>query len=485
MHSELKSKTIRAAAWSFAEAAGLRGVQFVIGILLARLLLPAQFGLIGMLAIFMAVSQTFLDSGFGSALIQRQTVTKKDTCSVFYFNILIGIIAAVCLCGLAPYVASFYKQPVLTPLLRVMSMVLVINALGLVQSMLLIKAIDFKTQTKVSLIASISSGLIGIALAYRGYGVWSLAVQQLSNSAFRTGLLWFFSSWRPALIFSLQSLREMFRFGSRLLCSGLLNTIFDNIYLIVIGKLFSPAELGYFTRANSLQQLPSTTLSDMVGRVTFPVFSTIQDDPERMKRGMKKALTALVLVNFPLMIGLAVVARPLVLVLLTDKWEPCIHYLQLLCLVGLMFPLHLINLNVLQAMGRSDLFLRLEIIKKMLVVLNIVITCRWGIMAMITGQIITSFISYYLNAYYNKALLNYSVWEQVRDLYPYLMNALLMGGLVYAMTYLPVASQVLLLLCQTVAGGVVYLLLCRIFRFSAYMDLQRMVISRLPFQTIQ
>jgi O-antigen/teichoic acid export membrane protein len=199
---------------------------------------------------------------------------------------------------------------------------------------------------------------------------------------------------------------------------------------------------------------------------------------------MKKALTMLVLVNFPLMIGLAVVARPLVLVLLTDKWMPCVPYLQLLCLVGLMFPLHLINLNVLQAMGRSDLFLRLEIIKKAMIALNIMITWRWGIMAMITGQVIISFASYYLNAYYNKTLLGYSTWEQIRDLYPYLINALLMGGLVYAISCLPIASHVILLLCQVAAGGVVYLLLCRIFRFSAYMELQQLVVSRLPFQAI-
>jgi O-antigen/teichoic acid export membrane protein len=485
MHSELKAKSIRAAAWSFIEAVGLRGVQFVVGIILARLLLPEQFGLIGMLMIFMAVAQSFLDSGFGAALVQRQTVSEKDTSSIFYFNILVGVIAAGCLCGVAPWVADFYKQPILTPLLRVMSIILVINALGLVQGILLIKTIDFKTQTKVSLIASTLSGVIGIGMAYRGFGVWSLAIQQVSNAVFRTMLLWILSHWRPAWLFSLQSLREMFGFGSKLLCSGLLNTVFDNIYLMVIGKLFSPADLGYFTRANTLQQLPSITLSSIVGRVTFPVFSTIQNDPERVKRGMKKALTTLVLVNFPLMIGLAVVARPLVFVLLTVKWEPCVPYLQLLCLVGLMFPLHLINLNVLQAMGRSDLFLRLEVIKKVLIVINIVTTCRWGIIAMITGQVIISFVSYYLNAYYNKALLNYSIWEQIHDLYPYLINSVVMGGAVYALIYLPIASHVILLLCQVIAGVFIYLVLCRIFRFSAYMDLQRMVVSRLPFQVIQ
>lgn len=480
MADSLKSKTLHALFWSFVEQIGLRGVQFVVGIILARLLLPEQFGLIAMLIIFMAISSSILDSGFGAALIQRQCVTEKDASSIFYFNLLVGVIAAVCLCGLAPWVADFYEQPVLTPLLRVMSIVLVINAFGLVQNVLLVKALDFRTQTKVALIASLLSGMIGMGMAYRGFGVWSLAVQQLSSAAFRTALLWIFSQWRPAWLFSMQSLREMFGFGSKLLCSSLLNTIFNNIYLLVIGKLFSPADLGYYTRANNLQQLPSHTLSGMVARVTFPVFSTIQDDPERLKRGMKRALTTLVLVNFPLMIGLAVVARPLVLVLLTDKWAPCIPYTQLLCLAGLMFPLHLINLNVLQAMGRSDLFLRLEIIKKVMVALNIVITWRWGITAMITGQIITSLVSYYLNAYYNKALLQYSIWEQIRDLYPYLLNAMLMGAIVYAITYLPIASHMILLVCQIVTGGVVYLLFCRIFRFPAYMDLQRMVVSRLP-----
>jgi O-antigen/teichoic acid export membrane protein len=479
MNSELHSKTVRAGIWSFIEAICLRGLQFVVGVILARLLLPEQFGLVGMLMVFMAIAQTFLDSGFGAALIHKQVISEKDISSVFYFNLLMGIIAAVCLCVAAPHIATFYNQPILTPMLRVLSIVLVVNAFGLVQGILLTRAIDFKMQTKVTIIASFLSGFIGIGMAYWGYGVWSLVAQQIANAIFRTLLLWIFNRWRPAWLISLQSLREMFGFGSRLLASGLLNTIFDNVYLVVIGKLFLPADLGYFTRANSLQQLPSTTLASVVGRVTFPVFSTIQNDPERIKRGMKKALTLLMLVNAPLMIGLAVVARPLVLVLLTAKWTPCIPYLQLLSLLGLLFPLHLINLNVLQAMGRSDLFLRLEIIKKLLIVSNIAITFRWGIEAMIIGQIITSIVSYYLNAYYNKALLNYSIWEQIGDLYPYVLNAMLMGGAAYSLVCLSLTNPVLLLACQVAMGGVVYLIMCQIFRLSAYTDLQKMVISRL------
>jgi len=320
-----------------------KAVQFVIGIVLARLLFPEQFGLIGMLTIFMAVIRTFLDSGFGAALIQKREVTQTDICSIFYFNIAIGLVTAGLLCLGAPWIAAFYNQPILTPLTRALSLTIVINSFGLIQSTILVKNINFKTQTKVTMISGILSGSIGITMAGFGFGVWSLVVQQIAASFFSTVSLWAFSSWRPALILSFDALREMFGFGSRMLFSGVLNQIFDNIYLVVIGKLFSAVDLGFFTRAKSLNDIPSQTLADMTGRVTFPVFATIQDDPARLKRGLNRTLTTLVLLNFPMMIGMAVMARPLVLVLLTEKWAPCIPFLQLLCLAGLLYPLHLMN----------------------------------------------------------------------------------------------------------------------------------------------
>jgi O-antigen/teichoic acid export membrane protein len=294
MPHSLKSKTLHALSWSFFESAGVQGIRFIIGIILARLLFPEQFGLIGMLMIFMAVAQTLLDSGFGAALIQKNEVTQKDICSIFYFNILVGILIAGILGLVAPWIAAFYNQPILIPLTRAMSLVIIINSFGLIQSTILSKQIDFKTQTKVSLIAGIMSGIIGITLAATGFGVWSLVVQQISSAFFRTVFLWFLNPWRPALIFSLKSLQEMFSFGSRLLASGLLNQVFENIYLLAIGKLFSASDLGYFTRAKAFGDLPTHTLSGMVGRVTFPVFSTIQDDPVRLKRGLKRALTLVI-----------------------------------------------------------------------------------------------------------------------------------------------------------------------------------------------
>jgi len=480
MTDSLKSKTIHALSWSFLESVGLQGVRFVIGIILARLLFPEQFGLIGMLMIFMAVAQTFLDSGFGAALIQKKEATQKDICSIFYFNILIGVVAAALLCLVAPWIAAFYDQPILKSLTRGMSLVIIINSFGLIQSTILSKQINFKTQTKVSLISSIISGVIGVGLAATGFGVWSLVVQQISGAFFRTVFLWLLNPWRPALIFSFKSLREMFGFGSKLLASGLLNQIFENIYLLVIGKLFSATDLGLFTRAKTFGDLPSHTLSGMVGRVTFPVFSTIQDDPVRLKRGLNKALTTLVLVNFPMMIGLAIIARPLVLVLLTEKWVECIPYLQLLCLVGLLFPLHAINLNVLRALGRSDLFLRLEIIKKILVVLNITITWRWGISAMICGMIANSIISYYLNSYYTGVLIGYPIREQLHDLSSYLLMAVLMGISVYAVRLLPFTNNWSMLLVQITFGILIYISLCRLFRQMAFMELWQAGWSKLP-----
>ena len=481
MADSLRSKTLGALSWSFLESIGVQGVRFIVGIVLARLLFPEQFGLIGMLMIFMAVAQSFLDSGFGAALIQKRDATQTDTCSIFYFNIPVGLAAAGLLCLIAPWIAAFYNQPILTPLMRALSLTIVINSFGLIQGTILAKQINFKTLTKVSLIASIMSGIIGVTLAATGFGVWSLVIQQISSAFFRTVFLWLSSDWRPAFIFSLKSLREMFSFGSRLLASGILNQMFDNLYSLVIGKLFSATDLGFFTRANTLAELPSQTLSGMVGRVTFPVFSTIQDDPARLKRGMKKALTTLVLVNFPMMIGLAAIARPLVLMLLTEKWAECIPYMQLFCFLGLSYPVHAINLNLLQALGRSDLFLRLEIIKKVLIVVSIAVTWRWGISAMICGRIAIGIISYYLNSYYTGVLIGYPIREQLRDLFSYLIMAALMGLMVYAAGLLPFRNLWSMLLVQITIGIVIYVGLCRLFRLSAFMGIWQTGWNKMPF----
>jgi O-antigen/teichoic acid export membrane protein len=430
-----------------------------------------------MLAVFMEVAQSFLDSGFGAALIQKRDTTLTDTCTIFYFNILVGVAAAALLCLIAPWIAAFYSQPILTPLTWAMSLIIVINSLGLIQRTVLEKQINFKTQTKVGLIAGGLSGVIGIAMAIADCGVWSLVVQQISSSLFATVSLWYFSTWRPSLIFSFKSLQGMFNYSSRLLAAVLLNRLFENLYLLTIGKLFSAADLGFFTRAKTMVDLPAQTISGMVGRVTFPVFSSIHEDQERLKRGMRKVLTMLVLVNVPIMLGLAIVARPVVLVLLTGKWAECIPYVQLLCLVQLSFPFHLVNIHALQALGRTDLILRLEIIKKLLIVINIALAWRWGISAMILGMIATSIVAYYLNTYYIGRLIRYTIWEQLFDVYPCLVLSAMMGVVVYGIGLLPFPSSWSMALVQITLGGLLYACACWVFRLPAFMEMLQMCVE--------
>jgi len=477
----LRDKTYRGAFWSAVDAGGARVVQFVIGVVLARLLAPEQFGLIGMLGIFMAIAQSFLTSGFGLALIQKKEVTGVDASSVFYFNLIVGVVLAGGLCLAAPWIAVFYDQPILVGLTRAMSLVVVINSFVVVQTAMLTRNIDFKTQAKVSLVATGGSGVVGITMAAVGCGVWSLVGQQISSALLMASMLWLLNKWRPQWVFSLGALRQMFRFGSRVLFSGLLNQVFDNAYEVVIGKLFNPAALGYYVRAKKLQDLPAQTMTQIVTRVSFPAFSSVHEDTARLKNGMRRAMTGLVLLNCPIMIGLAVTAEPLVRVLLTEKWLPSVAYVQLLCVLGLLLPLQAMNLNSLMAKGRSDLFLHIEILKKMLTVINIAVTWRWGVVAMIVGQIVTSVPCYYLNSYYIARLVRYTVPEQLRDVAPYFACAAAMGGAIHLLRYIPFHYDLLLLLAQVAGGFVFYALLCRSLRLEAFVEGWSIVAKRLPF----
>ncbi|MGO9022559.1 MAG: lipopolysaccharide biosynthesis protein [Syntrophobacteraceae bacterium] len=479
MADNLRHVTLHGLFWSFFERFGQQGIQFVISVVLARLLMPEQYGVIAMLAIFLSFAQSFIDSGFSLALIQKQDANHLDECSIFYFNIVLSFVAAGILCLAAPWIASFYNTPVLVPLTLALSWVLVINAFGIVQTALLTKVIDFKFQMKLNMTATIVSGCIGVLMAYAGYGVWSLVAQTLTSALVRMVLLWLLLSWRPSLLFSFNSLRTMFRFGSKLLFSGLLDKFYNNLIPMIIGRLFSAAELGLYTRAYSLQQVPVTSISDSVGRVTYPVFSSIQDDKPRLKRGVRKALATLVMINFPLMIGLAIVAKPLVYLLLTEKWLPCVPYLQLVCGLGFLYPLHVINLNVLIAQGRSDLFFRLEIVKKILATILVVCTFHWGISAMIVGQIAGSFICYFLNSYYTGKFLGYSIIEQFGDLFHSLILSILMAIGIYTVNIFPILQPCVLLFVQISIGIISYVVLCRLTKLPSFMESVEVIKPRL------
>jgi len=468
--NNLKTKTVLGFFWAFIDAVGYQGIQFFVLIILARILQPAEFGLIAMLTIFISLGQVFIDSGFATALIQKKKANYIDENSIFYFNIFCGIVSFILLWSAAPLISRFFNEPSLIILTRVLSFTFIIDSLGILQYTLMKRSINFHKLAKISLIASSLSGIIAISMAYNDLGVWSLVGYTVFNKLFRLCLYWIFNTWRPGLIFSLNSLRSMFNYGINILFVSLLQTVFNNLYFLVIAKLFTPADLGYYSRANSLQKIPVQNISGILSRVTFPIFSKIQDENIRLKRGVKKTISSAAFITFPLMIGLYILAKPLVIVLLTSKWLPSVPYLELLCFIGMIYPLNTINLNILKSIGKSKLLFRLELFQKILVVFAIIITYKSGIENMIIGQIAVYLLGYICNIYYVGLSLNYSVLEQLKDIYLVFVLSVFMGFFIFLMSFINIYSIHLLLFIQIFIGVLSYFLLCYIFKVSIFME---------------
>lgn len=423
----LKHKTFKGTVWSGIERFSVQGIAFVVMIIMARILTPEDYGLVGMVTIFIAISQSLVDSGFSQALIRKQDRTETDNSTVFFFNIGVGLFLYLVLFLCAPFIARFYNQPLLTPLTRLISLSVLINSFVVVQRALLTVKIDFKTQAKASLVAAITAGVVGITMAYTGFGVWAIVWYQLVNIAVNVGLLWVFSCWRPRFLYSWSSFRELFSFGSKLALSGILEALYNNIYLIVIGKVFKASDLGYFTRASQFAQFPSSNLSSIIQRVTFPVLCTIQDDDDRLRSVYRRFLRLSAFIVFPLMCGLASVSYPLICLILGEKWLFSAELLQIICLYMMWWPIHAINLNLLQVKGRSDLFLRLEIIKKIVGVAILCATVPLGLVAMCWGSLVTSILCLVINTHYTGKLIQVGFLKQMRDLLPTLLYSISMG----------------------------------------------------------
>jgi polysaccharide biosynthesis protein len=434
MSESLKQATTKGLFWSSVERFSNQGVQFVFSIILARLLSPSDYGIIAMVTIFFAVAQSFVDSGFSNALVRKTDRVEEDLSTCFYFNIGVGIIAYIVLFLIAPLVANFYNQPILSPIIRITGLEVMLNSLCVVQQALFTIKIDFKSQAKITLSATVISGIVGILLAYQGYGIWALVWQGVASSIVRMGLLWLMSKWRPRTGFSKSSFNYLFGYGSKLLASGLLDTIYNNIYPIVIGKFYNPAQLGNYSRALGWAQLPSANITSILQRVTFPVLSAIQDDTLRLQNSYRRLLKLSAFIVFPLMMGLAAIASPLIRVILTAKWDGCVLYLQILCFALMLYPIHAINLNLLQVKGRSDIFLRLEIIKKIIGVIILIITIPLGITAMCLGMVFSSIICLIVNTYYTSRFIDVGLLTQLKDLRIILINSLVMGGGIYILT---------------------------------------------------
>lgn len=474
MSESLRHKTVNGVLWSSVERFSVQGVQFLVMVVMARLLTPKDYGLVGMLAIFIAVAQSLVDSGFSQALIRKQERTETDNSTVFYFNIAVGFLLYGLFYVSAPWVARFYDSPELVDLMRVVCLSVVFNSFAVVQRALLTVRIDFKTQAKASLTAAVVSGIVGIGMAYTGFGYWSIAAQQLVNLGLNTLLLWLFARWRPRWAYSWASFRELFAFGSKLMASGLLDVVYRNMYLLVIGKVFTASSLGHYTRAHQFAEFPSSNLTGIMQRVTYPVLCQIQDDDARLASIYRRFLRVSAFIVFPLLTGLSAVAEPFILLLLKEQWLFAATLLQIICFAMMWYPIHAINLNLLQVKGRSDLFLKLEVIKKLLAVAVLCITIPMGLVAMCVGQIFSSLAALVINTRYTGLLIQVGFLRQMRDLLPTLLLSLTMWVLVYALVHV-LPGLWLQLVVGVLAGMAYYLGLARLLRFPEMGELLSLV----------
>lgn len=475
MADNLKQKTIGGLFWSFVDNFAKLGIQFIVGIILARILSPREFGLVGMLTIFIAVSQTFVDSGFRTALIRKKHCSDVDYSTVFYFNMVVAVALYIVLFFSAGLISRFFEEPQLKPLVKVLGLGLIFSSFGIIQQTILTREINFKLQTYVTLAAALGSGTLAIVMALNNYGVWSLVALTVSRFALSSLFLWSWSKWRPILVFSLQSFKELFSFGSKLLLSAIIETLYQNIYLIVIGKYFSARDLGFYTRADQFRNLPSKNIMGVIQRVSYPVLSSIQDEAERLKTNYQKLIRSTMFITFLLMLGMAAVAKPMVLALIGEKWLPSVVYLQLLCFVGMFYPLQALNLNMLNVKGRSDLFLKLEIIKKLIAIPVIIIGIFWGIKIMIVGMIVNSIIAYSINSYYSGRLIGYSTGEQIRDILPSFVLAVGINGVVFLLgLMLSISNNWLMLGLQIIAAVTLLFFSGELFRLKDYLYLKAM-----------
>lgn len=472
----LKDKTVKGTFWSAADAFLGQGVTFIVGLVLARILTPEEYGLIGIVSIFTTILLGFVDCGFGNALIRKQDANDDDYNTMFIVNMVMSILMYAVLFVSAPSISKFFERPQLVSLIRVTGLLLIIQAFSIVQNTILTKRIDFKTKTKASLISAISSGLLGIGFALAGFGVWSLVGQQVFRQILYSLCLWFFNRWWPSLRFSINSLHYMWGFGWKLMVSGFLDRLWTQLYQVVVGKFYNPAMLGQYTRAEQYSSIFSSNISSIVQRVSYPVLSTVQDDKERMIKGYRKIIKTTMFVTAIIMISMAAVAEPLIYCLIGPQWQIAATFLPLICLNLSFYPLNAINLNMLQVQGRTDIFLYLEIIKKTLAVGPICLGIFVDIYWMLISSIILGFICFFLNSYYTGKSLGYTPWAQLRDIAPGYGIAFLMALTVFFLKYLPLSYWIVLPM-QVLLGAMVFVVICIVLRIPEYFELKDIVIS--------
>lgn len=473
----LKDKTVKGVGWSAIDSILGQGITFIVGLVLARILSPSEYGLIGIVTIFITVFNAIIDSGFSQAVIRKKEASNDDYNTMFITNMVLSIVMFLVLFFCAPAIARFFERPELVSLTRVMGVIMIINALSITQNTVLTKRIDFKTKTKASLISAILSGVVGIAMAFWGYGVWALVGQQITKQLTNTICLWVFNRWWPNFRFCKSSFIYMWGFGWKLLVSGLLDTTWNQLYQVVVGKFYSPATLGQYSRSKEYASIFSSNINTIVGRVSFPVLAEIQDDKTRLVAAYRRIIKTTMFVTAVCMISMGAVAEPMIYCLIGPQWHQAATFLPLICISMSLYPLHAINLNMLKVQGRSDLFLSLEIVKKIIAIGPICLGIFVDIYWMIAGSVITGFVAFFLNSYYSGKFLNYTSWMQLKDIAPSYGLAFLIAFSVFFLKYLPISYWVVLPL-QIAIGVVVFFLVCKLTKMQEYEEVKMMV---LPF----
>lgn len=479
MDQEIRQKVNNGFKWSTFETFLSQILQFVISIVIARQLLPSDYGIIGMLAIFSALAQTFLDSGFGSALIRKPKIDDYDYATAFIFNVSVASVMYLAIFFAAPYIAEFYEQPLLVPVARISMLNLIISGAAIVQNAKLSRDLDFKSRSKITIFSLIASGIVGITLAYTGFGVWALVIQGLVSSLMTTILLWAFGQWRLRIAFSKSSFGYLFGFGSKHLASSLINTIYSNLATLIIGKVYNASDLGLYSRATTFATLPSTTVTSIVVRVNYPILSKFQDDKQKLLPTYESMLRAPMFILYPILLGIAVLAYPLVGVLLGSKWLGCCGLIAVLCLGRLFSPLSVINLNLLYVEGRTDMVLKLELMKKPIAFLLLLASVPFGVLGMCVSLSLYEFVAFCFNCYYTGKLLNYGFWKQIKALLPILGYSAFMAFVVLAVTF-SLPNDILKLAIGIPAGAISYYFISRIFHDKTLMSLRSMIVGRIP-----
>ena len=474
----LKSRVLSGLFWKFSERLGVQGIQFLVQIFLARLLFPKDYALVALIVVILSVSEVLMWTGFNTALVQQKDVDDGDYSSVFYLGLGASLGFYLLLFAAAPWVSEFFAEPLLVPIMRVQSLVLILGAFRSIQNAVLIRTMQFRKNFYVSLSGIVASGVVGLGMAWWGYGVWALVFSQLANALVATLVLWVSVGWVPTREFSLAKVGRLFSFGWKLLVGALLETAYANLRTVFIGKVFDKEILGYYNRGDTMASLVVTSLDGTISSVLFPALSSCQDDPGRLKALLRRSVVTSCFLVFPAMIGLASISKPLVLLLLTEKWLGCVLFLQMCCLAYAFFPLHTANLQAINAVGRSDVFLKLEIIKKIVGVGILLCSIPFGVNYVVGSQILVSLVCTVINAWPNKKLLGYSALEQWRDVVPSLLLAMVMGGITWNLTLLA-WSPWLTLILQIMVGTVVYFFGAWLFRFECFYYLLRTVREQL------